>query len=336
MARFGRPNSEGQDLLQRAADGSPTPTILRPIDRPFDTGPPKKEVLRPADLKRLSSFEFATKLVVEGYFHGKHRSPYNDFSSEFSDYRQYTPGDDIRRIDWRALARTDRYYVKLYRKETDLHCYVLLDNSASMAYAGIQKGAVSKLEYGSYLAAALSYLIIKQHDRAGMTLTENAAQRYIPPAGTHQGLQKIVGVLERVQTSGITDLAFSLQTLFGLTKQRRGLVVVISDFLDDLDPVFQALSMFTHRGFSVLLVQTLTDEEMSLPGEMGSAIYYDLESPATVTAEPDVIRKAYQEEMAAFVDDVRNRAKARNIHYELGLTSRPYDRVLEAFLTARA
>ena len=298
--------------------------------------PPKREVLRPEDLKRLSSFEFATRLIVEGYFHGKHRSPFSDFSSEFTDYRQYTPGDDIRRIDWRALARTDRYYIKLYRKETDLHCYVLLDNSASMAYAGIRPGAVSKLTYGAYLAAALSYLIVKQHDRAGLTLTEDAAGKYIVPGATRQSLQRIVGQLERAQASGTANLEASLLTLFGLTKMRRGLVVVISDFLDDLDPIFRTLGMFTHRGFTVLLVQVLTDEELTLPGDMGAAVYRDLETPATVTAEPDVIRRAYQDEMAAFLDDVRTRCKARRIHHELGVTSQPYDRVLEAFLTARA
>ncbi len=296
----------------------------------------KREVLRPADLKRLNNFEFATRLVVEGYFHGKHRSPFNDFSSEFADYRHYTPGDDIRRIDWRALARTDRYYIKLYRKETDLHSYVLLDNSASMAYAGIKKGAVSKLEYGDYLAASLSYLIVKQRDRAGFTLTEDPVGKFIPPAGTHQGLQKIVGALEHCDASGNANLAQSLEALFGLTGQRRGLVVVISDFLDDLDPIFRALGMFTHKGYAVLLVQVLTDEELFLPAESGPALYRDLESPNAIAADPDSIRSSYQQEITAFLSDVSGRAKARRIHYELGVTSRPYDQVLEAFLTARA
>ncbi len=298
--------------------------------------PPKREVLRPVDLKRLSNFEFATRLVVEGYFHGKHRSPFNDFSSEFTDYRQYSPGDDVRLIDWKAHARTDRYYVKLYRKETDLNCYVLLDNSASMAYAGLQPGAVSKLEYGAFLGAALSYLIIKQHDRAALTLTEDPVGKFVPPGSTHQGLQRIVGLLETARTSGTANLANGLQILFSLTKKRRGLVVVISDFLEDLDPIFKALGLFTHRGYSVLLVQVLTDEELALPGDIGSAIYRDPESLSTVTAEPDVIRRAYQQEINAFLGDVKGRAKSRGIHYELGVTSRPYDRVLEAFLTTRA
>src|SRR6476660_5696269 len=125
--------------------------------------------LQPRELRRLRNFQFAARLIVEGYFQGKHRSPYFDFSSEFADYRPYTPGDEIRAIDWRAYARTDRFYIKLFRKETDMSCTVLVDKSSSMAFKG-EGEWLTKLEYASYMAAALSYLLIRQGDKAGLAL----------------------------------------------------------------------------------------------------------------------------------------------------------------------
>lgn len=288
--------------------------------------------LDPRDLRRLSNFQFAVKLVVEGYFHGRHRSPYNDFSSEFADYRPYTPGDEIRAIDWRAFARTDRFYIKLSRKETDLNCTIVLDKSSSMAFRGAGSD-LTKLQYASYMAGALSYLLIRQGDKAGLALCDDRLQAYIPAGGTHLTLQRTLVALERATPGGPTRLSASLESLFGLLK-RKGLLVVISDFLDDTDAIFSTLGMFVHRGFSVLLLHTLSSDEMNLPGAP-NALFVDMESPSSVSVEPDAIRKAYQEEMVAFVRDMDNRAKARRIHYHLASTSEPYTKALEAFLTAR-
>ncbi|MGV3616813.1 MAG: DUF58 domain-containing protein [Fimbriimonas sp.] len=292
-----------------------------------------RQYLNPADLKRLHNFQFAAKLVVEGYFHGKHRSPYHDFSSEFADYRPYTPGDEIRAIDWRAYARTDRYYIKLFRKETDLSCTVVVDKSSSMAYKG-EGDALTKLEYASYMAAALSYLLIKQGDKAGLALCDDAIRLYVPHGGTTMALQRSLVALERIQPGGPTQLATALQALFGIVR-RRGLLIVISDFLDDTDALFSALGMFAHKGFSILLFQTLTPDELNLPNTP-NALFKDPESSLTIAAEPDSIRKAYQDEMRAFIEDMETRAKARRIHYHLASTSEPYDKALESFLSARS
>jgi uncharacterized protein (DUF58 family) len=296
-----------------------------------DPGSARWKYLQPADLKRLRNFQFAAKLIVEGYFQGRHRSPYYDFSSEFADYRPYTPGDDLRTVDWRAFARSDRFYIKLFRKETDMNCYLLVDKSRSMGYSGDEP--LSKLEYASYLAAALAYLMVQQGDKTSLSLCDDALRTFIPPAGTRQNLQRILVTLERNASGGATRLAASLQALFGVVK-RKGLLVVLSDFLDDTPAVFSALSMFAHKGFAVLLFHVMTDAELNLP-RVGNALFEDVESPAYAAAEPDAIREAYQAEIQAFIHELGANAKARRMHYQLAGTADPYHGALEAYLTAR-
>jgi uncharacterized protein (DUF58 family) len=292
---------------------------------------PHWKYLQPADLKRFRNFQFAAKLIVEGYFQGRHRSPFYDFSSEFADYRPYTPGDEIRAIDWRAFARTDRFYIKLFRKETDMNCMVVVDKSNSMAYRG--EAPISKLEYASYLAAALSYLMIRQGDKAGLALIDDQLRKFVPPGGTTLTLQQMLVSLERIGPGGPTQLASVLEVIFGIVK-RKGLLIVISDFLDDMARVFSALNMFAHKGFSILLFHTLTDDEINLP-MAANALFRDPESSREVAVEPDAIRAAYQQEMQSFLSEMESNAKARRMHYHLATTDAPYHHALEAFLTAR-
>ena len=290
--------------------------------------------LQPAELRRLRNFQFAARLVVEGFFQGRHRSPYHDFSSEFADYRPYTPGDEIRAIDWRAFARTDRYYIKLFRKETDMNCYLLVDKSRSMAYRDpSSRDTVTKLEYASFLAAALAYLMIQQGDKAGLSLCDDALRTFVPASGTRPSLQRMMVTLERTEAGGPTRLAHVLRTLFGVIR-RKGLLVVLSDFLEEPEPLFSALNMFAHRGFSVLLLHVLTEAELKLPA-VESALFRDMESPAYAVTEPEAIREAYQAEIDAYLREMEGNAKARKMHYQLAVTSEPYHRPLEAYLTAR-
>jgi uncharacterized protein (DUF58 family) len=287
--------------------------------------------LQPADLRRLRNFQFAARLVVEGFFQGRHRSPYHDFSAEFADYRPYTPGDEIRAIDWRAFARTDRYYIKLYRKETDMNCYLLVDKSNSMAYRG--EASLSKLEYASFLAASLAYLMVLQGDKVSLALGDEALRSFIPASGTHQNLQRILIALERTTPGGSTSLPDTLRSLFGAVR-RKGLLVVLSDFLDDTGPTLSALGMFAHKGFAILLFHVMTGAELNLP-QVGSALFRDMESTAHVAVEPDAIREAYQAEIQSFLQEVRSNARARGMHYQLATTEAPDHQALEAYLTAR-
>jgi len=296
----------------------------------------RQKYLQIADLRRLRNLQFAAKLIVEGFYQGKHRSPFYDFSSEFADYRPYTPGDEIRAIDWRAYARTDRYYIKLFRKETDMNCYLLVDTSSSMGYRGadtVSKDSVSKLEYASYLVAALAYLIIQQGDKVGLALGSDKLTNFVPAGGTPQNLQRILVALERTAPIGQTGLATVLKGLFGAVK-RKGLLVVVSDFLDEPDEIFSALSMFAHKGFAILLFQVMTEAEMSLP-LLDSALFEDMESTAFVVAEPTAVRDAYQAELQAFLNEIESNARARRINYRLATTSEPYYEALEAYLTVR-
>lgn len=322
--------------------------------------------LRPQDLRRFHSFQFAAKLVVEGFYSGRHRSPYHDASAEFADYRPYVPGDEIRALDWRAYARTDRDYIKLFRKETDMRCHVLLDTSRSMAFRGEPEaeaeaqgrrkvwwqrlldgpeagnarndGAdapLSKFEYGAYLTAALCYLMVQQGDKASLALGADELKAFAPPGGTMAHLHGLLHTLEQTQPDGPTRLSHALRSLFALAR-RRGLLVVVSDFLEEPDALFGALSMYAHRGWQVLLLHVLTETEMQLPDEKGALRFLDAEGPGQADADPETLRIAYQSELRAFLDTLETQAKARRIHYARMTTSTPYDRALERYLTTRA
>lgn|GEM_PF-6257 len=320
--------------------------------------------LRPQDLRRFENFQFAAKMVVEGFYSGRHRSPFHDRSAEFSDYRPYVPGDEIRSLDWRAYARTDRDYVKLFRKETDMRCHVLLDTSRSMAFrdetaltaqtaprvglldrlrgrtgrpdtgASVPPTALlSKFEYGAYLTAGLCYLMVQQGDKASLALGASSLNTFVPPGGTITHLHGMLSHLERTQPDGETALANAVKGLFALTR-RRGLLVVISDFLEEPDPLFDALAMYTYRGWQILLLHVLTETELNLPGS-GPQHYLDAESSGRLDADPDSLRAAYQSELHEWLQSLETQAKARGIHYSRMTTATPYDQALERYLTAR-
>lgn len=287
--------------------------------------------LRPQDLRQYRNLLFAARLVVEGYYAGKHRSPYHDFSAEFADYRPYVPGDEIRALDWKAVARTDRLYVKLFRKETDMSAYLLIDKSASMGFAG--EADVSKFDYCATLAAAVSYLMLKQGDRPGLATADDSIRTFIAPGSTLTHLHRLVYGLETTAPGGMTNVARALRTLFPLAK-RRGLLIVLSDLLEEPADLFNALSMYLHRGFSVLLFHVLTEDELHLP-RAAAARFTDPEGPGVLTVEPAAVRSAYQTEIGRWLGELNGGAKARGIHYRLLSTSTPYHEALRDYLTSR-
>jgi uncharacterized protein (DUF58 family) len=310
--------------------------VASPVQRPREpqiANPPAPlpTLLRPQDLRQYRNLLFAAKMVVEGFYAGKHRSPYHDFSAEFADYRSYVPGDEIRALDWKAVARTDRLYVKLFRKETDMSGYLLVDKSASMGFAGLE--GVSKLEYSNYLAASIAYLMLKQGDRPGLAMCDDSLQGYTPPAGT---LTHLHGILHRLETSkakGGTNVSGALRTLFPIAK-RRGLVIVLSDLLEEPDALFSVLGMYLHRGFTVVLFHVLTEEELKLPGA-STARFTDPEGPDVLSVDADSIRIAYRSELQGWLDTLSGGAKARGIHYHLLSTSSAYHEALRTYLTSR-
>jgi uncharacterized protein (DUF58 family) len=307
---------------------------------PRTSRPSHWKYLRPKELKALKNLLFAARIIVEGIYSGRHKSPYRGSSPEFVDYREYNPGDEIRSIDWKAYARTDRYFIRLFEKETDMNCYLLVDKSASMAYGGaaykdvLPSGEVSKLDYACFLAAALAYLMVKQGDKVGLALFDTKLGKQIPPGGTFPHLYELLNRLEREKAGQRTSISRVLQEAYPLYK-RRGLLIVISDFLDEPEEIFRALNRYRHRRFEIILFQVLHQYEYELP-PLDRARFVDAETGETIASRPADIRESYNKEMGRFVQTLSACARARNIDYNLVTTEMPYSDVLRKYLLSRS
>lgn len=295
--------------------------------------------LCPSDVSSLKNLLFASKMIVEGAYTGKHRSPFKGRSPEFSDYREYAPGDEMRDIDWKAFARTDRHMIKLFERESDMSAHLVVDRSASMAYGGTKYRAtfgdddVSKLDYAFQLAAAMAYLIIKQGDKVGLTLFDTRVRTHIPPGGTFPHLYSMLQALEKQTAGERTSLAASLRQAFPLFR-RRGLLIVISDFLDEPAEIFRALNLYRHRGFEVILFHIMHRFERRLP-DLPSVNFIDLETAESMSAASDDIAESYEREIENFVRELKSGARARGMDYELVSTDQPYVESLRRYLLWR-
>jgi uncharacterized protein (DUF58 family) len=288
--------------------------------------------LDPAVIARLGTMELKARTVVEGFLSGLHRSPYKGFSVEFAEYRQYLPGDDLSTIDWKVYARSDRHYVKKYEEETNLECHLLLDVSASMAYRGA--APMSKLEYGSVLAASLAFLMNRQRDATGLiAFDERIAFRM--PAGARPGhLHALLLALERLQPGTRSDVGRPLHQL-AEALLKRSLVVLISDLLDDPEPVIKGLRHLKFRGTDVVVFQVLDPNELTFPFR-GASRFRDLESAEEITADPASVRTAYLRELASLTLRYDRELRGSGIDYVQLDTSQPLDFALLAYLSARA
>src|SRR5579871_4675600 len=246
--------------------------------------------LDPEALSRLKNLSLAARQVVEGYFAGMHKSPHKGFSIEFAEHREYTPGIDPRHIDWRVLGRRDKLYVKQYEEETCLRCYLLLDKSASMAYKS-DGVPLSKLEYASYLAASLAYLMASQHDSAGLVTFDTSVRDRVPPRQGPGHLRVLMEKLERTQPGGETTLSETFHELAESIK-RRALIVVLSDLFDDPQALLGALKHFRHNKHEVVIFQVLDPAEVSFPFDDITRIE-DMENRREVTSDPRAFRRAY-------------------------------------------
>jgi uncharacterized protein (DUF58 family) len=293
--------------------------------------PRKTSILSPAELERFGNLLMFARSTVEGYFAGKHRSPYHGTSVEFADYKEYVPGDDIKRIDWRAYGRSKRLYVRQYEAETDMVIYLLVDVSASMSYAGT--GWESKYVTAAKIAAAFSYLMIQQSDKAALVLFADKIKQFVPPGGTRGHLHNLVTHLESVIPSSTTGIANALIECNALFK-KRGRLIVLSDFWDEPDPTFEALSRFLHRKFEILLLQIVHPHELDLY-RVNAARFHDMETHESIEVEPEEIRAAYREAAKQWVDKIAGEAHHRGIDHALVHTNRPYLDALEAYLGFR-
>ncbi len=300
------------------------------------TEPLYRKYLKATTVSRLANMNLRARLVVEGFITGLHRSPYHGFSVEFAEHRQYMPGDEIRHIDWKVYGKTDRFYVKQFEEETNLKSYLLVDQSASMGIA--HEGRVSKFQYASYLAAALSYLMIHQRDAVGLTLFNQMITRHLPPRSVMSYLSVLLGELENAKVSGSAEWMTSLHRVAEQIK-RRGLVILLSDFMPrdlDNDPkqILTGLKHFRHRHHEVLVFQVLDRMDYRFDFH-DDAIFEDAESGASLPTQPNHIRAAVQKEIDEYLDWFKRQCRENNIDYQLLDTSMDFDHGLLQFLLKR-
>ncbi len=287
--------------------------------------------LDPDTLAHLGNLNIVARTVVEGFISGLHRSPHRGFSVEFSEHRPYSPGDELRHLDWVAYAKTDRYYVKQYEQETNLRCYILLDCSNSMNYAG-DKG-LTKLEYGSFLAATLAYLMTRQQDAVGLVGFDHEVRLHIPPGASPSHFNEMIRRLEQLKAGEITSLARPFHDLAEMIK-RRGLIIIISDLYDEESEVIRALQHFRHKRHGLILFHTFDAAELEFPFRKLTQ-FLDLETGQRYQVDPKAVREAYLSELRAFIDRYKKACSDSDIEYVLTDTSVPYDFLLRAYLARR-
>ena len=294
-------------------------------------------------LSALAHMRFVTKHQIEGAYTGRHRSRQQGGAAEFVDYREYAPGEDLRRLDWKVLARTNRPVVRLYQDETNLVCTLCVDASGSMRFnghrgAGVKSAASppgSKLEYAQYLATGMSHVIAGQQDQVGLAVIGRGLRDVMPPGGTGGHLLRLHAAVEQLQTDPATDLAVGLRDLFGRLP-RRGVLLVTSDFLvDDLEPVFAALRLFRHRRWEVVCLHLIHPDEERLPD--GPAFRFEgLENDGRCDCSPSDLRRAYQDRFEAHCTAVRTSCLAAGCDYRRVSTATPYLQTLSTFLVDRS
>lgn len=318
-----------------------------------------KKYLSPSVVARLSNMELKARLVVEGFIAGMHKSPYHGFSVEFAEHRQYMTGDDLKYLDWKILGKTDKYFVKRFEEETNLKSYILLDISRSMNFRsqdinkadGIRNrfmnrifsgtrennetsaGSLTKLEYASYLAASLSYLMLLQRDSVSLTTYDTKIRNYIPPRSTKANLQLILRELSNVKSLFETGTAVCLNEIADKVK-RRGLVIVFSDLFDDQKEVINALKHFRYNKNEVIVFQILDPLELSFLS--GSPVTLkDMETNEELYSQPAAVQKIYRETILKFIESYQTECRKNDIDFITLSTATPFDSGLLNYLNKR-
>jgi uncharacterized protein (DUF58 family) len=275
--------------------------------------------------------EMRARMVVEGFIAGLHKSPYHGFSVEFAEHRQYMPGDNIRDIDWKVYAKSDRFYIKQYEEETNLKAYLLLDCSNSMAYSSGDR--INKLDYAGLLSGALSYMMLRQRDAVGLVTFDQKMRKYIPPRSRTGHLHILLNEIAKQRPSEETNVGIVLNEMAERIK-RRGLVIVMSDLLDEADKIISGLKHFRYNKHEVIVFHILDPRErdFAFPRE---AIFKDMETGEELTTLPYQIKSDFAKQVQAFSDEIATACRQSNIDYFPIDTSMPFDKALYAFLSKR-
>lgn len=289
-----------------------------------------KKYLQPEVVARISNLELVARLVVEGFITGLHKSPYRGFNVEFAEHRQYNPGDEIRYIDWKVWGKSDKYYIKQFEEETNLKCYILLDKSASMGYSS---GKVTKLMYGIYLTAALSYLMLHQRDSVGLLTFDKEIRTYLPPRSQPSYLKEVLHCLENVKPEEKTDISTVFHELAEKVK-RRGLIIIISDFWDDISSVLSGLKHLRHKKHELIVFHLMDRQEREF-NFYEPLQFVDLENRDILNTDGRQIKSFYREKVEEFIKKFRHSCGEGFIDYCLTMTSTPFDEALFAYLAKR-
>lgn len=299
---------------------------------------PTLRFIDPEVLSRISSMELRARTVVEGFLSGLHRSPYRGFSIEFAEYRQYSPGDDPRHIDWKVFGRTDRYYVKEYEDETNLACNLVLDLSGSMSGArgkSLKPPGVSKFDYARYLMASLAYFIFQQRDAVGFLALDEQLRLDLPAKFRPGHLYNLLVELESLQPGSGRAMNLELLHQVAETMRRKGMVILISDFFCDLEPLFSAFEHLRFRGHDVLVFQIVEDRETDFDFTRLTR-FEGLEGEGMTLGLPHDMRAHYLKNFNAHLEALRSSCGVNRIDYTLLKTSQPLDFALHAYLAARS
>ncbi|MDQ8184042.1 DUF58 domain-containing protein [Pelagicoccus sp. SDUM812002] len=281
----------------------------------------------PEALLAIRDLELRARIVVDGLWSGLHRSPYHGFSVEFSEYRQYSPGDDLRYLDWKALARTDREYLKIFEDETNLRCTIALDSSKSMNFAS---GVYPKTEYAKTLAATLSYFLLQQRDIVGLARFDEDVNNYLPARWRPGHLKRVFALLEQASQGLSTNIEKSLQSI-GRLCRKRGLVILISDFLSDPEQWHQSLAHLTAMGHDVRALQVLDPAEVNL--DFGKPAYWeDIESGETLYVDPESLKSRYQDRFASRQSRLLEVFRSAGVRHQTITTDQALDQSLLDFV----
>jgi uncharacterized protein (DUF58 family) len=291
-----------------------------------------RPLLDPEVLARLGTLRLRVRSVTEGILSGLHRSPHHGQSVEFAEHKEYAPGDDVRRIDWKAYGKFDKYYVKQFEQETNLRCHLVVDSSGSMGWKGAP-GRLTKLEYASALAASLAWLLVRQADAAGLLLCGGSVVKAIPPRASAGHLLPILEALQAAAPAGPTRLAAALDWLVE-NAPRRSAVVLLSDLFDEDQALVRRLAQLSRRGHEVTVFHLLDPAELEFPFEEPT-LFQSMEDGREVEAVGREVKKGYLKLMEAWLAQLRRQCAEADLDYTLCRTDRPLDEVLLPFLARR-
>jgi len=291
----------------------------------------QRSLIDPKTLMSIRNLELRARTVVEGFWAGLHRSPYHGFSVEFTEYRQYTPGDDLRYLDWRVLARSDRYFLKRFEDETNLRCHVVADQSRSMTYGS---AGYTKADYANTLAATLAYFLHLQGDAIGLLTFDAQMRDYLPPRHRISHLRQLMLALEKPAMGGATDLVAPLQRVAEMVR-KRGLIVLLTDFLAPKKKLEPALIQLAAGGHEIVVFQILDAAEVAFEFS-APTMFEDLESGQTLMIDPDAARAEYRKSLDEHCTAIRNTCQRLGCVYSRLVTNQPLELALFDFLRARS